>query len=372
MRILIIKMWAIGDILMATPMLNAIRAKEPDAHISWLVDVVHADVLANHPLIDEVIPLDSGSWRRLRRRGNLIGWTRRTRELARAMQERHFDCVINCQAQEWWSYFLCQAPARVGLFSWPKMPWWSRLYTHALPKPRLAGLHNTHHFLQASAAIGFPPAGKKMSVGETPEERRYADDFWGAHGFRKEQLTVALAPFSTARNRSISLDQTVEIANWLAKEYDAQMILTCGPKDCQEACQIAGKMQRGRIAIAQGTSLREYIGLLRRSDLVICADSSAMHLAGALGVPFVALFGPTPLKERAPLEGVGEALAKPLPCAPCDLPTCRNKVFQQCMRLIELRDLQQAVRRVLGSSTGSFIGPVEKTDEIPETPVAGG
>lgn len=349
-RILIIKMWAIGDILMATPMLNAIRAAEPDAHITWLVDVMHAEVLVNHPLIDEAIALDSGSWRRLRRQGKLIAWVRRTRELNADMKSRRFDAVINCQAQEWWSYFLCAAPIRVGLFAWPKMPARRLLYTHAIPKPRLAGLHNTDHFLQATSALGYSPTSKKMTIGESDDEEPFAADFWRTHGLIEGCLTVALAPFSTASNRSIPLEQASAMADWLADEFGAQIVVTCGQREAEEARALATICKRATVAVAAGTTLRQYIGLLRRSDLVIAGDSSPMHLAAAMDVSYVAIFGPTPADERAPLEGKGIVLRKPLPCAPCDLPTCTNKVFQQCMKLIELRDVQEAVRSLLGKN----------------------
>lgn len=348
MRILIVKMWAIGDILMATPMLNAIRAADPDAHITWLVDVMHTDVLANHPLIDEVIPLDSGSWRRLRRKGKLISWARRTKEIGADLKARRFDAVINCQAQEWWSYFLSVAPVRVGLFSWPKMPITRRLYVHAIPKPRLAGLHNTDHFLQATSALGFSPASKKMSIGRTADERPFVDHFRRSHGFDKSRITVALAPFSTASNRSIPLAQAAQIADWLAEEYGAQIIVTCSAREGEEARALAAECRKATLAVAEGTTLRQYIGLLRNSDLVIASDSSPMHLAAALDIPYIALFGPTPADERAPLEGRGIVLKKPLPCSPCDLPICSKPVFQECMKLIELRDVREAVRKLLG------------------------
>ena len=97
-----------------------------------------------------------------------------------------------------------------------------------------------------------------------------------------------------------------------------------------------------RSILAAGTTLRQYVALLRRADLVISGNSSPMHVAAAVGTPFVALFGPTPTFERVPLVGPGTALARPLPCAPCDLPTCANPVFRQCMTLIEVDDVLAA------------------------------
>jgi ADP-heptose:LPS heptosyltransferase len=72
-----------------------------------------------------------------------------------------------------------------------------------------------------------------------------------------------------------------------------------------------------------------------------------MHLAAAVGTPYVALFGPTPAEERAPLEGRGAVVVKSLPCAPCDSPFCRNKIFQECIVRIELGEIMHAVEKVV-------------------------
>jgi heptosyltransferase-1 len=345
-RILIIKMWAIGDIVMATPMLNAIRAKEPDAHITWVVDTFHADVLADHALIDDLISLDSGHWRRLLRRVRIPSWIARTAELNADMKARGFDAVINCQPEKWWTYYLCAAPVRVGLFPSPTLPRTRHLYTRAIAKPKRAGLHNTDHYLQATEAIGFPPASKKMSVGETAREEAFLDGFVQRHSLTPGRMTVVLAPFSTAPNRTFDKDFAVSVVNWLVSECRAQVIITGGPADMERANAIVAAA-KAPVIVAEGTGVRDYIALLRHADLVIAGDSSAMHLSAAVGTPYVALFGPTPREERAPLDARGIVLSKPLTCAPCDLPTCSNKVFQQCMRLIELPDVQNAVMQLV-------------------------
>jgi len=348
MRILIIKMWALGDILMATPMLNAIRSKEPDAHITWLVDVHHADLLANHPLIDEVISIDCGQWRRLLRNANIPAWIKRTAELHGQMRAQNFDAVINCFPEKWWTRFLCPAPVTVGLFPSPTVPpSLGRLYAHAIPKPSRIGLHNTDHFLQATSAIGFPPSSKQMSVGETPEEGPFIADFKRVHDIGADTPMVVIAPFSTGENRSFDPLFTARIADWLDAEYGAKIVITGGSGDKDRARAIVDASTRASIVVAEGTGLREYISILRHADLVVTGDSSPMHLAAALSVPYVTLFGPTPVDERAPLSGKGRVLVKPIPCSPCDLPTCSNEIFQQCMKLIELTDIQKAVRDVV-------------------------
>jgi heptosyltransferase-1 len=343
-NILIIKLWAIGDILMATPMLNAIKAADPLTRVTWIVDIVHADVLAGHPLIDELYVLDSGSWRRLLRKVRLPAWIKLTRELNREMRDRKFDAVINCQPDNWWTRYLCAAPVRVALFPSPTQPASRRFYTYSIPKPKGVGLHNTDHFLQATSSIGFPPAGKKMSVGETVDEAEFYAEFAAKTGLSADRSIVVLAPYSTADNRSIDREFAARIANWMADEMKAQVVVTGGPGDIGKAELLA---KAANVIVAAGTTLRQYISILRHADLVVTVDSSPMHLAAALDIPYVVLFGPTPVDERAPLEGRGTVLVKPIPCAPCDLPTCSNKVFQQCIRFIELDDVKAAVREAL-------------------------
>jgi len=336
-------MWAIGDILMATPMIDAIRTKEPDAHIAWLVDVKNAEVLENHPGIDEVIVIDSGHWRRLRRRGNLIAWAALTAELHGSIKRRQFDAVINCQAEDWWSRFLCPAPVRVGV-AWSIKTRWRHWYTHFVVKQHRGGLHNTDHFLQATTILGFPPASKRMTIGETPDEASFFEDFVRRNGIDTDRPMIVIAPFSTAENRSLEPALMAQVADWLDAEYGAKIVVTAGPGDKEKARAIVDASTRASIVVAEGTGLREYISILRHADLIVTGDSSPMHLAAALGTPYVALFGPTPVNERAPFDSKGHVIVKPIPCSPCDLSTCSNKVFKECMKLIELADIQKAVR----------------------------
>ncbi|MGO8669951.1 MAG: glycosyltransferase family 9 protein [Capsulimonadaceae bacterium] len=343
-KILIIKMWAIGDILMATPMLTAIRASEPDAHIAWLVDSNNASLLTGHPLIDELIVVDSGAWRRLRRRGKLIAWAQRTNQIRAPLRRRRFDAVINCQAEEWWSALLSPAPLRIGVFAQPSLAATRVFYHHAIPKPR--GLHNTDHFLKATSLLGFPPAGKRLILGESAVDRDYLGGFASRNDLRAGQRVMVLAPFSTAENRSLAPDLAVALVGWLSRQFGARIVLTFKPDDAGRAGEIARRCPRDAV-IAESTTLREYISLISRADLVISGDSSPMHLAAAFGVPYVALFGPTPVDERAPLVGPGIPLSKPLECAPCDKKGCVHPARYRCMRLIELADVQEAVTRVV-------------------------
>jgi len=99
-RILIIKLWALGDILMATPLLNALLARWPDARMTWVADTQYAGILENHPLLFEVVAVDTGRWRRLLRAGKLISWLAEARHLHGEMRRRQFDLAIDFHPQK--------------------------------------------------------------------------------------------------------------------------------------------------------------------------------------------------------------------------------------------------------------------------------
>ncbi len=345
-RILIIKLWALGDILMATPLLHALLARWPDAEITWVADTQYAGILENHPLLHALVAVDTGRWRRLLRQGKLAAWLAEARRLHQDMQARRFDIAINFHPQKWWMRILAVAPVRVGLFGSDKRLPTRRLYTHPVSEAAGGAAHNTHRYLEVAAALGCSPASEAMTLGETAGEAPFWDEFCRTQGISKEQPVVVVAPFATTENRVWETGRLAQIVDWLQDKCGASVILCAGPKDQQAVCGIT-KLVSVPLIIAEGLTLREYVAVLRGADLVICGDSSPMHIAGALGKPYVALFGPTPVAGRAPLAGPGIALAKPLPCAPCDQSGCRNAVFRECLKLITVADVQAAVLALL-------------------------
>ncbi len=342
-RVLIIKLWALGDILMATPVIDALRSANPDVRITWIVDSSHAELLRGHPGIDELIALDSAFWRRLLRRGNVLGWLREGLRWRRDLSRRRFDVVINCQPEKSWTFFLCAARKRIGLFYGPR-PGLARLLYHiAVPRPKTPERHNSHHYLDTVRRLGISASGLRMSLGETPEEAAFAAEFRERNGIAGDSSWVVIAPFSTADNRTLEKDFCASLAAWLRDERGDRVVIL-GAEGDREAAESIGAMAGGKgIIIAAGLPMRQFIALIRTASLVICTDSSPMHIAAAVDTPYVAIFGPTPVSQRAPLAGRGTIVVKPIPCAPCDKPVCANPIYKQCIRHITLEEAQTAI-----------------------------
>jgi ADP-heptose:LPS heptosyltransferase len=352
----IVKAFALGDIVMATPMLTALHTTFPGVAITWITGEAGAGLLHGNPLLADVVALNPGRWRRRFRELRWISWARQTRELrARICEHGAPDAVICCHPEHaLWAALFCGAPRRVGLFPCSKPGWTRRLYTHVLARPDGAPLHQTLYYLQAAAALGCDTSDNTMLVPEAPTDRAFLAEFTARHGIDPSRPIVAVAPFTTWETKNWEPERWSELIAWLRAEFGAQVIITLGEKDGPIARRIAdgAVAAPGPVVVcAEGTTVDQYAALLRHSDVVVCCDSSALHIAAAVDVPFVALFGPTDVREIVPLTyRAGTVLHHPLPCAPCGFPTCtRNPVERECMRLITVAEVQVEVRRLLES-----------------------
>ena len=171
-HVLIVKMWALGDVLMATPILRVLKNSFPGCRITWFVEKTHASVLNGNPLIDEVIPFDSGPWRRDFRYGRFVAYAKKSMAMRRLLLEKQFDVVINLTAEKWWSVWFSVAPLRIGLFPRQRPGLIGRLYTTVIPRTREPLLHNSQHYLLTMSALGLEGPFDESLVYQVPEADR--------------------------------------------------------------------------------------------------------------------------------------------------------------------------------------------------------
>ena len=353
-RVALLKLTALGDVVRATPLLSALAAAHPGVEVSWIVESVWAPVLEAHPHLHDIIPFDSAAWRRLRHQ-SFAGWAVQMARLRQSLARRRFDAIINCHPEKWWTALLCPAPKRVALYASGKIPYRS-FYTSVVTEE--PGSNMVDHYLRATTALGCPPASRQLMLGETTDEAPFFSAFLLRHGLTRNRPIVLFAPFSTGETRCWEPERYAHVADDLCRAHNAQVIITMAPGDNEKARAIAAQASFPLI-LAEDTTLRQYIALIRRADLLVCVDSSALHLASALGTPYIALFGSTDPITVVPPVGRGTVLYKPIFCAPCTSNTCSNPVFRDCMKQINASDIGQAIaKQFTEGGIGSTILPV--------------
>jgi heptosyltransferase-1 len=338
-RILIIKLWALGDLLMATPLINALRVQWPDAEITWLADNLNADLLEGQPGIAEIIRINSGFWRRKLRKGNVVRWLEEARYWRRELGARRFDAVINCHPDLWWTRILCLAPQRVGLFQAPKPSALRRLYTHSVPKPK--HIHNTDFYLEGAKALGTDgPFDRHMRFEVLPDAISQAQAFLSdAAGYDPKLPLLVLHPGTSQEPKSWLPEHFAAVAASLAPRFN--IVITGSPKEAALAEAICALLPPGTrlplIAAGQMGGIGATAALISRAAAIVAGDTLALHLASALETPLVGIYGGSRPGDNAPLFGPNVLLFDDaVPCAPCYKERCplRGADHLRCQRAV--------------------------------------
>ncbi len=336
-RLLVIKLWALGDLLMATPLVSALQAQYPGVEISWLADLLNADLLEEQPGIG-VIRIDSGFWRRKLRKGSVAGWLKEARYWQRTLKLKNFDAVVNCHADLWWTRILCQAPVRVGLFHTEKPSVLRRFYTDVVAKT--AG-HNTDYYLKGVQALGLPgPFDRHMVYTVLPEADSEAAAFLvSAAGYDPALPLIVLHPGTSQEPKSWLPEHFAAVAADLSPRFN--IVLTGSPKERALAEKIVRLLPPGTkppmIAAGRFPEIGVLAALIGRAAAIVTGDTVALHLASALETPLVGIYGGSRPGDNAPLFGPHRLLFDDaVPCAPCYKVQCplRGADHLRCQRAV--------------------------------------
>lgn len=359
-RILIVKLWAIGDILLATPLLTALKKGFPGSSITWLVDRRYAGILEGNPLIDEVIAFDSETWRAHFRRGNVLAYLGMSRALVRSLKRRQFDIAINLAGEKWWAAWFNIAPVRIGLFPRPRVGLMGRIYTRAIPRALNPRLHNSRHYLLPAKELGIPePYDEQIVVGIPERARRSAKEFLAADlRYDPRKPLVVLHPGASQESKRWPPKYYAATAARLAGGHN--IVVTGSPAERDLAEEIAAHMPAGAPApiVAAGalSGILETGALVEMAAAVVTGDTSVLHIASALGTPLVAIYGSTRPGDNAPLYGEHRLLFDDaVSCAPCYKADCRfhgdNRL--RCLHSVTPAQVLAALEELIGAPAGA-------------------
>ena len=355
-RILIMRLGAYGDILMATPLLAALRAAYPDAYLTWLAGPTENQAIDASPYLDELIVWDGAYIRSAWRHGRIGPALVRSVSLLRGLRRRRYDVFISLQPEEWPLLLRAVGAAQtIGVFNtfarhWgeERNPHYRKLYTQAYSRPEL---HRIDQYLAVLEAFNLPkPADPRLSIGFTLEDKAAADKFLHAHGIGASDAFVVLAPLTTWPTKCWAADRYAALGDALANEHGCRIVLIGTASEGETLAQIASAMSAPAVVAAGALSFRQSAALIARANLLVSGDTGPMHVAAAVGTPQVALFGATSPLWYGPRTGHAISLLHEVPCGPCDKKECSQAGddYLRCLKLISADEALMAARRLLG------------------------
>ncbi|WP_159084231.1 glycosyltransferase family 9 protein [Saccharobesus litoralis] len=332
-HILIIRLSAIGDVIMASAIIPAIKRTYPQAKISWLVEPVAADLLAENPLIDNIIHLPRNEWRTLRKQRQYIPYLKSQLVFAKRLREHKFDWVLDMQGlvkSGIWAK-VCRAERRISLGG--------KEGSHLLVNevvPRIADAPRIgSEYLDLAHYVDLKVADFSMSVPFNRDTQQSAQTMLSAAGVKGRY--IAISPFTTRAQKHWITQYWFELAQFLHQKYVLPIVILGGPQDKQQAEAMLKQMPKSTVNLAGQTRLLQAAAIIQQASVLIGVDTGLTHLGISQKTPTIAIFGSTlPYSDTS--QPNAHVLHHKMPCSPCRRhPTCGAKF--DCMRAIQPQDV---------------------------------
>ena len=340
-KILVIKLRAIGDVILSLPVITNLRAAYPEARIDFLTENPAAPIAKMHPGVDEVIIFDRSAARSRPFPQSL----QENLRFFRSLQAKKYDLVFDLFGNPRSALFarVTGARHRVG-FNFR-----GRRYAYNIVVTgRGDRVHEVEFNLDALRHIGVPIQTTDLQIAPAPEHADFAGQFWQQNGLAGQRV-VGINVSGGWYTKRWPLEKYAGLADRIIAELDATVLLIWGPGERDDVRQVETRMQRQPV-IAPATNLPQLAALLRRLELLVTNDSGPMHLAAAVGTRIAGIYGPTRPELQGPW-GQGHAIIRKdgLDCLGCNGVTCRIQTHD-CMRLLGMDAVCEVVVKMLAAS----------------------
>ncbi len=334
----------VGDAVISIPAMREIRRIFPDAHISLLVRPWVRDIYAAVEFVDEILEYDKIGIHR--------GWAG-LRRLIADLKGRRFDLAFLLQNafEAAFIAWCARIPERIGYARDGR----SLLLTHACEiDPSVRQVHQAYYYLGILYSLGLlnrrpwdqPEYSLPINIGIRDVDRSAAREMLRSGGVHEGQIIIGINPgASYGEAKRWFPDRYAGVADALAQQYGAQVVIFGSSNDLPVAQEVAARMEHPSLMLAGQTTLGQLMGLIKECHLLITNDSGPMHLAAALDVPQLALFGSTSEILTGPLSRNAVVVKHPVECNPCFLRKC--PIDFRCMKGISVQQVIGAAQEKL-------------------------
>lgn len=322
-KILVIRVDGIGDLLNSTPAISLLRENYPSAEITALARPLNASVLIGNPDVDRILVFDRDG----KHRGFFAQF-----QFYRELRRERFQLVVAMQTAMWSHLvaFLSGAPYRLGRYQKCFRSTLTHAWRGKYPKGET---HEVDRNLELVRLICNGEGKRKLIFHLLPNEISIVKKRIASWGIGDNTFLIGIHPGGSSFDKRWPEKQYAELADRLAYHYKATILLLQGPGEEALTENIQKTMQSPAIAHAPET-IRELGALLSCCDLVVCNDSGPMHLAAALDVPTIAIFGPTDHVAWHPLSENASIVRRDMPCWPCSAHKC--KIGWECTKKLSI------------------------------------
>jgi len=344
-NILLIQLGDIGDVVLTTPTIRAVKETCPDARVSILVRKPFGDLLAADPDIYEVIESEKFL-------GALPSLLRKYWAFARRLRQAHYDLVIDLRTGDRGAIFtfLTGAPVRVGCQGIRKQFWHDLLFTQVIrdlkvsPPPTHPGADQS---LRVVREIGIETTDSMPRLHPSEGNIARALELLAGYGLSANARWITVNPFSRWKYKEWDAAKWARMINLIWEKYRIPSILIGSREEAGACAGIIRNHESYAFNLAGKTTLGELAALLSMTSLHLGVDSAAPHIAAALDRPTVTLHGPTDWRGWRIVDGRNRVVTSMMACIPCNRKGCDDTGISQCLEQLGVDAVMDVTKEIL-------------------------
>lgn len=337
-KILIVRLDRIGDVLLSTPVIRALRDAYPKSYIAMMVSPCAEDIVKGNPYLNDVIIYDKD-----RSEKGLVGNLRFIAQLRR--QRFDLAAILHPTTRSHLVAFLAGIPQRIGYDKKAGI-----LLTYRIPHTKQYGLrHEIDYNLAVLGYMGIKPKDRTLYMPISGESERKVGKIFADNGISDSDIVIVVNPGASCPSKRWNADRFAEASDRLSEKYGAKIAVISSAADKSFGSRVASLVKRKCLNLAGRTTVSDIASVLRRSRLFISNDSGPVHIACAVGAPVVAIFGRSDrgLSPRrwGPSGGRDIVLHKDVGCEVCLAHNCR--IGFKCLEAVSVEEVVAAAERLL-------------------------
>jgi lipopolysaccharide heptosyltransferase I len=344
--ICIFQLNSIGDVIHALPVAHLLKERFPSARITWIAEKGISPLLNHHPAVGQLLLVDTKKWRK--RIFSPAAW-KEMYSFLRYLRAQEFDLALDFQGT-FKSAMLARfsgASRRIGMARSDRAEKWSSLFLNEFSLGTAKKKHIIEKNLALLESVGIRSENSPLHFHIHPEEEavQYVEQ-----ELKKLEIEdfVLINPGGGWVTKLWDEDKFAQLIDMIYNDLHIPSLIVWGPGERHLADKVARKCITPAM-ISFSTNLSELIALTSKSRLMVSSDSGPLHLASALGIPVVGLYGPTDPLRNGPWNPHDSACTINYQCSPCYLRVCPIGI--QCMKKLEVPQVLDSVKKTFYLST---------------------
>lgn len=345
-KILIIRLSAIGDVVHVLPALRLLRSHFPLSKIAWLVEDKASDVLTGHPDIDDVIVFPRKKWQRtILKINKTFNTLSEINSFYKRLRREHYDLIIDFQGnlKSGIMNLITGSEKKVG-FGKGYCRELNYLTTQYQAFPPEKKMHRIDKNLFLLKELGIENGFQRPKLPVFKLDKKYISKFITTS--INPCLPIIIIHPGTSKFGSYKQwppSNYALLGDMILDTYEANVVFTWGPYEFGVVKEILKKMKHEATPACETRSIKQLIELIKRASLFIGGDTGPLHIASTLDIPVVGIYGPKDPEIYGPYNGKAIVIKKDVPCSPCRKRTCGDPI---CMSSLLPEDVFLGVKEL--------------------------